>query len=258
MARGVTLITGASAGLGAEFARQCAARGEALALAARRRDRMEALASELGGEVHVFEADLAREGAAASLIAALEAEGLHVETLINNAGFGLAGRVAALPLERQSEMIDLNVRALVELSRLVLPGMRERRKGAILNVASTAAFQAGPNMAVYYASKAFVLSFTEALHHELKGSGIRVSCLCPGPTESEFSDVANSHSPTLERMKVPAAPVVRAGLAGLDRNKAVVIPGLPNKFTAQINRLLPRAAMRRIIGRIKVETPVSS
>jgi len=255
MARGVTLITGASAGLGAEFARQCAARGEPLALAARRRDRMEALARELGGEVHVFEADLAREGAAAALTAALEAQGLQVETLINNAGFGLAGRVAALALDRQSEMIDLNVRALVELSRLVLPGMREDGKGAILNVASTAAFQAGPNMAVYYASKAFVLSFTEALHHELKGSGIRVSCLCPGPTESEFSDVANSHSPTLERMKVPAAPVVRAGLAGLDRNKAVVIPGLPNKFTAQINRLLPRAAMRRIIGRIKVQSP---
>jgi uncharacterized protein len=252
MAKPVTLITGASAGLGAEFARQCARRGEPLALAARRRDRMEALAVELGGDVHVFEADLAREGAAASLVAGLEAEGLSVGTLINNAGFGLAGRFADRPLARLAEMIDLNVRALTELCHLVLPAMRERGEGAILNVASTAAFQPGPNMAVYYASKAYVLSFTEALHHELKGSGIRVSALCPGPTHSEFSDVADSHSPMLERMKMPAAPVVAAGLAGLDRNKAVVIPGFRNKAGAQASRFLPRAAMRRIIGRIKV------
>ena len=252
MARGVTLITGASAGLGAEFARQCAARGEALALVARRRDRLEALRAELAGDVHVFSADLAKEGAAQSLIAALEAEGLTVETLINNAGFGLAGRFAERPLDRQSGMIDLNVRTLVELCHLVLPAMRERGRGAICNVASTAAFQPGPNMAVYYATKAFVLSFTEALHHELKGSGIRVSTLCPGPTESEFGEVAGSKSPALERIKGSAEDVVRAGLKGLDRNKAIVIPGWPNKTTAQMSRLLPRAAMRRIVGAIKV------
>lgn len=250
--RGVTLITGASAGLGAEFARQCAARGEELALVARRRDRMEALAKEIGGTVHIFAADLAREGAAAALIAELEAEGLTVETLINNAGFGLGGRFADRPLARLSEMIDLNCRTLTELCHLVLPAMRERGKGAILNVASTAAFQPGPNMAVYYATKAYVLSFTEALHHEMKGSGIKVSALCPGPTYSEFSDVADSHSPTLERMKVLAAPVVEAGLDGLDRNRAVVIPGFRNKVGAQMSRFLTRAAMRRIIGRIKV------
>lgn len=252
MSRLVTLITGASAGLGAEFARQCAKRGEPLALAARRRDRMEALASELGGDIHIFEADLSKEGAAASLIAELEAEGLSVGTLVNNAGFGLGGKFADRPLDRLSEMIDLNVRALTELCHLVLPAMRARGTGAILNVASTAAFQPGPNMAVYYATKAYVLSFTEALHHELKGSGIRVSTLCPGPTHSEFSDVADSHSPTLERMKMPAAPVVAAGLHGLDRNKAVVIPGLKNKIGAQMSRLLPRSTMRTIIGRIKV------
>jgi short-subunit dehydrogenase len=250
--RPVTLITGASAGLGAEFARQCAKRGEPLALAARRRDRMEALAREIGGEVHIFEADLSREGAAASLIAELEAEGLSVGTLINNAGFGLGGKFADRPLAKLSEMIDLNVRTLTELCHLVLPAMRARGAGAILNVASTAAFQPGPNMAVYYASKAYVLSFTEALHHELKGSGIRVSALCPGPTHSEFSDVAESHSPTLERMKMPAAPVVAAGLDGLDRNKAVVIPGFKNKIGAQASRFLPRSTMRRIIGRLKV------
>ncbi len=252
MSRPVTLITGASAGLGTEFARQCARRGEPLALAARRRDRMEALAAELGGDVHVFEADLAKAGAAASLIAEMGAEGLSVGTLINNAGFGLGGRFADRPLDRLSEMIDLNVRTLTELCHLVLPGMRERGEGAILNVASTAAFQPGPNMAVYYATKAYVLSFTEALHHEFKGSGIRVSALCPGPTHSEFSDVADSHSPTLERMKMPAAPVVAAGLAGLDRNKAVVVPGLRNKIGAQASRFLTRERMRRIIGSIKV------
>jgi short-subunit dehydrogenase len=252
MSRLVTLITGASAGLGAEFARQCAKRGEPLALAARRRERMEALGTQLGGEVHIFAADLAKEGAAASLIAELEAEGLAVGTLINNAGFGLGGTFADRPLDRLSEMIDLNVRALTELCHLVLPGMRARGAGAILNVASTAAFQPGPNMAVYYATKAYVLSFTEALHHELKGSGIRVSALCPGPTHSEFSDVADSHSPTLEKMKMPAAPVVALGLDGLDRNKAVVIPGFKNKIGAQASRFLPRATMRRIIGNIKV------
>ncbi|HEV7660292.1 MAG TPA: SDR family oxidoreductase [Allosphingosinicella sp.] len=251
MARPVTLITGASAGLGAEFARACAKRGEALALVARRRDRLETLKAELGGDVHVFAADLALAGAAESLIAEVEAEGLSVATLINNAGFGLAGSFADRPLDRQREMIDLNIRTLTELCHLVLPAMRAAGKGAILNVASTAAFQPGPNMAVYYASKAYVLSFTEALHHELKGTGIRVSALCPGPTESEFSDVADSHSPTLERMKMPAAPVVAAGLAGLDANKAVVIPGLKNKIGAQASRFLTRAAMRRIIGRIK-------
>ena len=216
---------------------------------------MEALAGTLGGKAHIFEADLAKEGAAARLIAALEAEGLTVDTLINNAGFGLAGLFAGQPLDRLTEMLDLNCRTLTELCHLVLPGMRERGRGAILNVASTAAFQPGPNMAVYYASKAYVLSFTEALHHELKGTGVRVSALCPGPTTSEFSDVANSHSPTLERMKMPAGPVVHAGLDGLDGNKAVVIPGWRNKVGAQASRLLTRAAMRRIIGRIKVEAP---
>jgi short-subunit dehydrogenase len=248
----MTLITGASAGLGAEFARQCAKRGEALALVARRRDRLDALKAELGGDVHIFAADLALPGAAESLIAELEAEGLSVATLINNAGFGLAGQFAERPLERQREMIDLNIRTLTELCHLVLPAMRAAGKGAILNVASTAAFQPGPNMAVYYATKAYVLSFTEALHHELNGTGIKVSALCPGPTHSEFSDVADSHSPTLERMKMPAAPVVQAGLEGLDRNKAVVIPGFKNKIGAQASRFLTRAAMRRIIGRIKV------
>ncbi|HEY0147366.1 MAG TPA: SDR family oxidoreductase [Allosphingosinicella sp.] len=252
MTKAVTLITGASAGLGAEFARQCALRGEALALLARRRDRLEALKAELGGEVHVFAADLALPRAPADLVAQIQGTGLHIAALINNAGFGLAGRFDAQPAERQSEMLHLNIGALTELTRAVLPAMRARGSGAILNVASTAAFQPGPHMAVYYATKAYVLSLTEALHQELKGSGIKVSALCPGPTETEFFDVANVHG-MLRKMATDAPSVVRAGLRGLDRNRAVIVPGLGNKALAQGHRFVPRSVMRRVMARIKVE-----
>ena len=251
MARPVTLITGASAGLGAEFSRLCAGRGDELVLVARRRDRLDALARSLGGRVHVVAADLALPDAAASLIGQIEAEGLSVEMLINNAGFGLVGRFAELPLDRQREMVDLNVRTLTELCRLVLPAMRERRRGAILNLASTAAFQAGPGFAVYFATKAYVLSFTEALHQELKGSGIRVSALCPGPTATEFGEVAGFRSGRFDRIVADAASVAAAGLDGLDRNRALVIPGLLNKMTAQLPRFVPRALLRRLVARVQ-------
>ena len=251
MTRPVTLITGASAGLGAEFARQCAARGEALLLVARRRDRLEALKSEIGGDVHVIAADLAEAGAAESLMAQVAAEGLAVATLINNAGFGGGGAFAGQPLDRQREMIDLNVRTLTLLCHLALGPMIERGKGAILNVASTAAFQPGPGSAVYFATKAYVLSFTEALHQELKGSGIKVSALCPGPTATEFGEVAGYKGPALKRFKGDAAGVVKAGLDGLDRNRAIVIPGFANKAGAQASRWLPRSTVRRIIASVR-------
>jgi len=166
--------------------------------------------------------------------------------------FDLAGAFAAQPPERQTEMIDLNVGALAELCRLALPAMIDRRRGFILNVASTAAFQAGPNMAVYYASKAFVLSLTEALHQESKGSGVHVTALCPGPVKTEFFEVAGAANSRLARLGADPAGVVRAGLDGLARNRAIVVPGLMNKVTAQSNRILPRAAMRRIVAAIKV------
>ena len=251
-ARPITLVTGASAGLGAEFARQCAARGEELVIAARREDRLRALADEIGGRVHVMPADLAAPDGPERLMAAIAAEGLMVGTLINNAGFGLSGSFAALPLDRQREMIDLNVRALTELCHRVIPEMKARGQGAILNVASTAAFQPGPHIAVYFATKAYVLSFSEALHQELKGSGIRVTALCPGPTRTEFAEVAGVTSKSFDRFAAPAEGVVKAGLTGLARNRAVVIPGLTNKFTAQSSRFLPRALMRRIVARIKL------
>jgi short-subunit dehydrogenase len=248
--RPVTLITGASAGLGAEFARQCSARGEELVLVARRRDRLEALAGELGN-AYVIEADLAKPDAAEQVVAEVRAGGMRIATLINNAGFGLSGAFASQQLERQREMIDLNIRALTSLTYVVLPEMIERGEGAILNVASTAAFQAGPYMAVYYASKAYVLSLTEALHQELKGSGIKVSALCPGPTTTEFFDVAGAAGSRLARMGGNSRDVVAAGLAGLQAGRAIVIPGIKNRIGAQANRVLPRAAMRRIIAKLK-------
>jgi short-subunit dehydrogenase len=149
-------------------------------------------------------------------------------------------------------MIDLNMRALVGLTHFVLPAMKANRAGFILNVASTGAFQAGPGFALYFATKAFVLSFSEALHQELKGSGVRVSALCPGPTRTEFGAVAGVTTDRFDRFAADAASVVRAGLDGLDRNQAVVIPGFSNKLSAQSNRLLPRAWMRRIVASMKL------
>jgi short-subunit dehydrogenase len=247
----VTLITGASAGLGAEFARQLSARGERLVLVARRRDRLDALASELGN-ARAIALDLGEPGAAGQLMADLAAHGETVATLINNAGFGLWGRFASLDGSRQREMIDLNCGALVELTHAVVPAMVARGDGAILNVASTAAFQPGPGMATYFATKAFVLSFTEALHQELKGSGVRVSALCPGPTATEFGEVAGfKGNGMFDKLSARAPEVVAAGLAGLDRNRAVVIPGLVNKAGAQGHRLLPRALLRKVTAAIK-------
>jgi short-subunit dehydrogenase len=250
MGRPATLITGASAGLGVEFARLCAARGAELVLVARRRERLEALAAELG-RAHVIVADLSAPGAPERVLAEIAGMGLRVETLINNAGFGLAGDFLALPAGRQGEMIDLNIGALVTLTRLVLPAMVEARKGAVLNVASTAAFQPGPHFAVYFASKAFVLSFSEALHLELKGTCVKVSALCPGPTATEFGQVAGFKGSVPDFISADAHSVARAGLNGLDRNRAVVVPGLFNKLTSQSGRVIPRALMRRIVGRLK-------
>jgi hypothetical protein len=251
VARGVTLITGASAGLGAEFARQCRKRGETVVLVARRAERLEELRRTLGDSVFVHAADLSRPDRIEALFEWLQAEGLELETLINNAGFGATGAFADTPRERLLEMIDLNVRSLTDLCRLVLPSMIERKRGGILNVASTAAFQAGPYAAVYYATKAYVLSLTEALHHEAKGSGVRVSALCPGPTATEFFEVAGSPNSKLARVAVRPEGVVAAGLKGLDRNSPIVIPGAANKVGAFGTRFMPRSALRRIVASLK-------
>ncbi|MEP6982334.1 MAG: SDR family oxidoreductase [Sphingomicrobium sp.] len=247
----IALVTGASAGLGVEFARQLSKRGHALVLAARRKDRLDELARELGN-ARAVAIDLSKKDAAAKLLADVEAHGEVVDVVVNNAGFGLIGRFAELDAKRQRQMIDLNVGALTDLCRAVAPGMIERKGGSILNVASTAAFQPGPKMAVYFATKAFVLSLSEALHEELKPHGIRVSCLCPGPTRTEFGEVAGfGGNGAFDRFAMGAAEVVEIGLKGLDKNKAVVIPGLINKITANSGRFAPRSTVRKIAGAIK-------
>lgn len=248
----VALITGASAGLGVEFARQLSAKGYRLVLVARRAERLEALARELGNSRGAA-LDLGARGAVEQLVRNVEAAGERIDLLVNNAGFGLHGRFAALDAARQREMIDLNCGTLTDLCRVFAPGMIARRSGGILNVASTAAFQPGPGMAVYFATKAFVLSFTEALHEELKPHGVHVSALCPGPTRTEFGAVAGFGSEgAFDRLSMEAAPVVRAGIEGLEKNRAIVIPGWVNKAGAQSIRFAPRALVRKIAGSLKL------
>lgn len=247
----VALVTGASAGLGVEFARQLSKRGHRLVLAARRKERLEEMAAELGN-ARAAAIDLSRPEAVTELIADIEGAGEDVDLLINNAGFGLIGRFAELDAKREREMIDLNVGALTDLCRAVAPRMIARKSGGILNVASTAAFQPGPKMAVYFATKAFVLSLSEALHEELKPHGIKVSCLCPGPTRTEFGEVAGFGGNSLfDRVAMRADDVVRQGLNGLDRNRAVVVTGWLNKLGAASTRFAPRPAARKIAGSIK-------
>lgn len=247
----VALITGASAGLGVEFARQLSKRGYRLVLAARRKDRLEALTAELGN-ARAVAIDLGADGAAEKLVAEVASAGETIDVLVNNAGFGLHGRFDKADATRLRQMIDLNCGTLTDLCRAVIPGMIERRQGRILNVASTAAFQPGPGMAVYFATKAFVLSLSEALHEELKRFGISVTALCPGPTKTEFGDVAGFKTKeSLQRFFMEAEPVVREGLDALERNKAVEITGTLNAIGAFSTRLAPRSLVRKIAGSIK-------
>jgi short-subunit dehydrogenase len=247
----VALVTGASAGLGVEFARRLSKRGHRLVLVARRKERLEELAEELGN-ARALALDLSGKDAAAKLLTDIEVHGETVDLLVNNAGFGLIGRFADLDAKRLRQMIDLNVGTLTDLCRAVAPAMIARKCGAILNVASTAAFQPGPKMAVYFATKAFVLSLSEALHEELRPHGIKVSCLCPGPTRTEFGDVAGFGGNGLfDRVAMNAAQVVETGLEGLDANDAVVIAGWMNKVTAASTRFAPRSVVRKIAGAIK-------
>jgi uncharacterized protein len=247
----VALVTGASAGVGEEFARQLAARGHRLVLAARRKERLDALAAELGNARPV-EIDLSGQGAVAELMNDIARAGERVELLVNNAGFGLHGRFDKADPERLGQMVALNCGALTDLCRAVLPAMIERRSGGIINLASTAAFQAGPGMAVYFATKAYVLSLSEALHEEVRPFGVRVSALCPGPTRTEFGDVAGfTNKGAFDRLSMDRATVVREGLVAFDRNKAVAITGTLNKAGAFSTRLVPRAIVRRIAGALK-------
>ena len=246
-----TVVTGASSGIGAEIARNFSAIGHNLILVARRRTKLQALADELSardrGAVEVMESDLTKAKAPKALFDAIQEKGIPVHTLVNNAGFGLRGDFIALSIDEQLEMMNVNMIALTKLSHLFLPGMMERGQGGIINVSSTAAFQAGPHMAVYYASKAFVLSLSEALHEEAKDHGVTVTALCPGPTDSEFSDRAGMAGAKLFKQgRMTAARVAEIGVEGYRAGHAIVVPGLRNRFGAQIIRLMPRFVARRV------------
>lgn len=255
--RPLALVTGASAGIGAQLAAVLAERGHDLVLVARGVAKMEALAARLreahGGSVTVVGCDLARPGAGAELEAELAARGLVVDVLVNNAGFGLRGRFAELDAARQVEMIQLNVTVLVDLTRRLLPGMLARKRGGVLNVASTAAFQAGPFMAVYYATRAFVLSFSDALTIEQEGTGVTVTCLCPGPTRTEFVDAAGMRDTKLFTLTAPMAAedVARQGVDGFLAGTPTVIPGFTNQLGAWATALAPRRVAARVAAALQ-------
>jgi short-subunit dehydrogenase len=245
------LVTGASSGIGLELARCFAADGCRLVLVARKGLALEALASELRKahkiQAQVFTADLAHPDTPNRLLAHLQSAGLKVDVLVNNAGFGAQGRFAELPLGRQLEMVQVNVTALVHLTGLFLPGMLERRRGGILNVGSTAGFQPGPGMAIYYATKAFVLSFTEALAEELTRTGVTATAVCPGPTTTNFGQAAGGHfKPIARKVSMTAAAVARMGHAAYRSGRVVAITGLRNKVPAFAVRLAPRVVVRKI------------
>jgi short-subunit dehydrogenase len=246
------LITGASSGIGWELARCFAADKSNLILVARGTDALEKLAVELraehGIEVIVLTADLSLSETPQRIFSELKGRGISVDVLVNNAGFGLHGAFSKLPLPRQLEIIHVNITALTELTGLFLPAMIGRRRGGILNVGSVAGFLPGPNMAVYYASKAFVLSFTEALAEELSGSGLKFSVLCPGPTESNFGNVARGgKSRQTQRTKMSAETVARIGHEKFRGGKTVVVPGISNKLLAFSTRLAPRSLARKVV-----------
>jgi len=244
--RPIALITGASAGIGAELARVFAEHGHELVLVARREDRLAALADEIaaGGRQRptLLRVDLERRDAVSGLAAELTSRGLEPQIVINNAAFGLVGRADKLSRDEQLAMIDLNVRALTELSLAFVESLA-RHRGGILNVASVAAFMPGPGMAVYYASKAFVLSFSEALHQELSERGVRVTTLCPGPVPTEFQARAGLGDRMPNVLALSAERVARIGYDGLMRGKRVVVAGIGNRIRVFLLRFMPNALL---------------
>jgi short-subunit dehydrogenase len=248
----VTLITGASAGIGVELARIFAAHGHELVLVARREDRLTTLADEIAASGRprpvVLTADLGQHGAAAWIAGELASRGLEPDYVVNNAGFGLSGGAAELSRDEQLAMIDLNVRALTDLSLRFVDSLA-RHRGGILNLASIAAFLPGPGMAVYYASKAYVLSFSEALHHELAGRGIRVTALCPGPVPTEFQARSGMELPAASKIiELPPERVAQIGYDGLMRGKRVVIAGTGNRIAVFLMRFVPHALLLRAVA----------
>jgi len=247
-----TLITGASSGIGAAFARKLAARGRNVLLVARSEDKLIALCNELGRLTSIraqyLALDLQQHEAGAQLFEETQKRELEIDTLINNAGFGSMGDFAKLDPDRELEMIELNVRAVVDLTHRFLPPMRERKRGTILNVASTAAFQPVPYMATYAATKAFVLSFSEALWEENRLHGVHVMALCPGVTETNFFQASEIDRPPMRTIQTPEE-VVETALRALDRKKNLVVSGWTNWFTVEAQRVVPRSLVTKAVGK---------
>lgn len=257
--RPVALVTGASGGIGAELARELARHGHDLVLAARSLAPMQALAAELqaaGAAATVIGADLAQTGAAASLVDEIARRGLAVDVLVNNAGLGAAARFDRTEPARLAELLQVNIVALTELTRLLLPGMIARRHGRIMLVASVAGFQPGPHMAAYFASKAYVLSLGEALACELRGTGVSVTTLCPGATATNFFTVAGAEKSLMARRlrrMMPAATVARLGYRGLAAGRRVVVTGAMNRLVAFASRYAPHRITLPLTDRLMSE-----
>ena len=250
------LVTGASGGIGEELARLFAADGHDLVLVARSEDKLNSIANELtashGVAARVIASDLSRPEAPPEIFERLNADGVVVGALVNNAGFGTYGLFAETDLRKELDLLQVNVVALTHLTKLFLPGMIARRRGYVMQVASTAAFQPGPLMAVYYASKAYVLSLSEALANECEGTGVRISALCPGPTETGFVAAAGlGDSKLFERAVMDARTVAEEGYRGLLDGKAIVIPGFRNNLMARIVGLAPRKLVTKVVRGIQ-------
>jgi uncharacterized protein len=254
--RGTALITGASSGIGAALAAELASRGHAVTLVARREERLRSLAMELAAEhsmeAEVIACDLADPPERKRLLGELTERGAAVEVLVNNAGFGVRGDFATSDTERMLRMVRVNIEAVVDLSGRLLPAMVSRGRGAVINVASMAAFQPLPGSAVYAASKSFVLSFSESLRTELRGRGVTVTALCPGPVRTEFPEVAGMgdvEARTPELFWASPEEVAHQAIDGVARDKRVVVPGVLNRATALAGQHSPRGLALPLIGR---------
>ena len=257
MGKETALVTGASSGIGLELATTFAQHGHDLVLVARNEGKLQEIAVELEKRnditAHVIACDLSKPNAAADLVRELKERAIEVDVLVNNAGYGLSGAFVETDLQRELDMIQVNIVALTALTKLLLAPMIARRSGRILNVASTAAFQPGPLMAVYYATKAYVLSFTEAIADELRDSGVTVTALCPGPTATGFAGAAGmTHSRLFTMMRpMSSRRVANAAYRGLMSGRRLVIPGAKNKLLVQSLRVSPRRAVTTLVRKFQ-------
>jgi uncharacterized protein len=254
MPRPLALVTGASSGIGAAFARSLAARGHDLVVVARTKEALEEVASSLAVDVEVLAADLATDVGVADVEARLRDGGRPVDLVVNNAGFGTTGKFAELPIDEEDREIRLNVLALTRLTSAALPGMVSRRSGGVINVASIAAFQPTPGTATYGGTKAYVLSFTQALREELRGTGVKALVVCPGFTRTEFQERANYEVKGLAaRFWQTPEEVVEAALTALGKDAGLCVPGWQNKVAAGATHLTPRRLLPRVAGLISAQ-----